>query len=774
MDVKRLKSGSQYCIITIMKFGKWCMLLLLFLLVTPYAKEALKLNAVVGSTSVTLSPIADSYVNSTDSNANYGSRNSLIVYTDSHECYSYIMFNLSGIPSNAVILSAELEVRLARISGYECNVGVHMCSDSTWTESGITWSNMPEFTSEPTDIVKFRGLVVWSGYKYWNVTVDAQAMLGTGRLTEVLVLDWSDAYTYANFDSRETGDRPFLHIEYAIAPLYLVHLESVQDTGETANVGRICIVSDYVVYPLKSMSYTEKLPQDVTIMGGSYNVTYNSGLKFVKWETSGGVKVADESAQSTTITVFGQGTLRVVGNSRRIEYLYDDGSCEADVGSAKDPGEIAAVRFTPVVANRLLSARLYFYKCQDDTIRIHVMDAERRDLIAPFDQTPKFEQIGITWNYTPVYATFGWLDVDLSDYNLTVSAGTDFYIGMEWVAGGNPKLGVDWSRYNTYDPIDDRSLVWNGTDWTIIQRVDYMIRAVVGVPRTSTSITCSVYPRSIEIGSEVRVSGFTNPSRAGAEISLNYTRQDNSTVSRTVIVGTDGSYDDAYAPDKVGKWSVEAKLEGNEDYEGATSQPVLFVVKLIPSSISCSLSSTTIQIGSTVKISGSIQPSSPYVVYVYIFYSMDDGITWEMPLSIATVEDRKYSYTWKPPAVGTYKVKAEWFGDEKYDRAESPIQTIVVTSGSTTQTSTTTSKTTTTSSSTSTSTSTPTPTPTTIKTTTQTSSTSTQTTQPPSTSAQPAEVNLVLFMLPFIVALVVVIVVIVILLIVFMRRAKGR
>jgi hypothetical protein len=185
--------------------SRLCVVLLLVLLMTtPCAKEALAAS-VIGSTSVYLYAIADAYVNSTAPDVNYGSSTSLILHTDSYECYSYIMFNLSSIPSNAVILSAELRVSLAHVSGYGCDIGAYYCSDNSWDESEITWSNKPDFASEPTDTVKFRWPIVMTGYKYWNLTID-QAMLSTGRLTEVLVLDWSEQYTYANFDSSEAKD----------------------------------------------------------------------------------------------------------------------------------------------------------------------------------------------------------------------------------------------------------------------------------------------------------------------------------------------------------------------------------------------------------------------------------------------------------------------------------------------------------------------------------------------------------------------------------------
>ncbi len=727
-----------------MKFGRWYAVLLLVLLVTPCAKEAL-VDSVVGSTTVYLYAIADAYVNSTDPNVNYGDSTSLILHKDAYESYVYIMFNLSSIPSNAVILSAELRVHLSSVSGFECDIGAHHCADISWKESEITWSNKPDFEPAPTDTVKFRAPSVMTGYKYWDVTAYAPAMLSTGRLTEVLVMNWSGWSTRADFDSSEAkNDRPYLAVEYVTAPIYNVHMESVQDTGETSNVGSIYIVS----------GGTERLPKDLAIVAGNYNVTYNSGCRFVKWETSGGVKVFNASAQSTTITVFGQGTLRAVGSSRRIEYFYDYSQSSGE-GSNRNPGDIAAVRFTPVVTNKLLAARIYFYNCRDDTVRIHVMDAERRDLITPFDQTPKFEK---------TYITSGWFDVDLSDYNLTVNSGTDFYIGMEWITKGKPVLGAGWVRLQPYDPIDDRSWVWNGTDWTNIAKEDYTIRAIVGVPKASSTITCSVSPLPVEIGSNVTVSGSISPAHPGATVSLTYTWPDNKTDARKVAEKADGSYSDIYTPYKVGAWSVIAKWEGDEEYKEAVSALIPFTVDKVSSSISCSLSSSSITFGLTVQIDGLISPVTPYVYQITIGYSTDHGMTW-VNKSALSKSDGTYSYVWKPPTTGMYQIKAVWPGDAIRKQSESPVQTLVVIEPTTSSSSTT--QTTKTSTTTPTSTSTSTSASTTTRTTT---STSIQTTQSSSTSAQPINVNLVLYVLPFVEALVVAIVIIAILLVLIKRK----
>jgi len=65
---------------------------------------------VIGLTETTLYPIADSYVNETSPDANYGLDNKLRIKFNSYLCYAYIMFDLTTIPAEATLFSATLKV----------------------------------------------------------------------------------------------------------------------------------------------------------------------------------------------------------------------------------------------------------------------------------------------------------------------------------------------------------------------------------------------------------------------------------------------------------------------------------------------------------------------------------------------------------------------------------------------------------------------------------------------------------------------------------------
>ena len=438
-------------------------IVLLFSMQIRFSVYKVAASPTIGSTTTTLYSVADAYVNSSSLDSNYGEAEQIYVSADTEQDFAYVMFDLSSIPSGANIISAKLSLYLSSTGGdiywYPADtIGAYYCSDTSWTELGITWNNKPSFSSEPTDSWSFSIIYYVEVYKSWNVTEDVRKALPTGKLTEVVKFESKTGDGYVLFSSKDGANRPKLEVEYSTEPVFVVHLESVQDTGATANLGLITFAG-----------YTFSLPTDVDVVNGSYTVTYNSGYTFVRWETTGGVTVSDENAASTTVTVSGNGTLRAVGSAKTIEYTYDH---ETPQWHSENAGFIDAVRFTPLFSGLLLTARYYIYDLYfspSDTFKVHVMDINRNDLIAPFNVTPSSE---------------GWFDVDLSSYGVSIKEGVDFYLGMEWISDYNPDLGED--RTNP----SGRSWCWNGTTWNQETYSDFMIRAVVS--------TTPVFP--VEIG----------------------------------------------------------------------------------------------------------------------------------------------------------------------------------------------------------------------------------------------------------------------------------
>jgi hypothetical protein len=186
-------------------------------------------------TRVSLFPVADAFVNSEQPDNNFGGEDHLsadiTTGTSKYYNYTYIMFDLSLLPADAVVESADLNLLVwnfaYRVYSPGPKIYVHYCSDNSWTEFGITWNNKPAFDIAATSYVD---PPVWRVYNIWDVTEDALSAVSSGKLTEVLM--WpdqtqSDAYAWIDFRSREEfyyeplsqilrGFKPKLIVDYSI------------------------------------------------------------------------------------------------------------------------------------------------------------------------------------------------------------------------------------------------------------------------------------------------------------------------------------------------------------------------------------------------------------------------------------------------------------------------------------------------------------------------------------------------------------------------------
>jgi hypothetical protein len=140
---------------------------------------------------------------------------------------------------------------------------------------------------------------------------------------------------------------------------------------------------------------------------------------------------------------------------------YDDGTSEAHLSWDGTGNTLAAaVRFTPTMSGRLMECTFFIYE-DPAPVKIRVMDKNRINVIPPLTKTP---------------TSLGWLHVDLSAFQLPVTAQVDFYVAIEWTVANEPGLGTDL----TGNP-DGRS--WFGQGGTLSQAPldygDFMIGAIV-------------------------------------------------------------------------------------------------------------------------------------------------------------------------------------------------------------------------------------------------------------------------------------------------------
>jgi len=101
---------------------------------------------------------------------------------------------------------------------------------------------------------------------------------------------------------------------------------------------------------------------------------------------------------------------------------------------------------------------------------------------------------------------------------------------------------------------------------------------------------------------------------------------------------------------------------------------------LLNSTITINLSSTSIDLGSNVTISGYVVAADTTVrgnVTVTILYRLGGG-TWDTLTTRTTDLNGNYTYTWTSDAAGTYELKASWAGDPDTAGDESDVKTLEV------------------------------------------------------------------------------------------------
>ncbi|HSM38247.1 MAG TPA: DNRLRE domain-containing protein, partial [Candidatus Limnocylindrales bacterium] len=145
--------------------------------------------AAPGGGTFTFAPSADSYVESASPTTNNGTKTQFRC-DGSPEVNSYLKFaaSVGGTVTRATL---RIWVNSNHGSGFD----VHLATDSSWTETGITYANAPSFGP----IVGSSG--AFSGGSWVEVDVTS-AVTGTGDLTLVLTTSSSTAMSLA---SRETG-----------------------------------------------------------------------------------------------------------------------------------------------------------------------------------------------------------------------------------------------------------------------------------------------------------------------------------------------------------------------------------------------------------------------------------------------------------------------------------------------------------------------------------------------------------------------------------------
>ena len=137
---------------------------------------------------ITVKATDDTHVDSTNPNTTLGEQKYLDVesWGDTSTSYHQIVwlkFSLSDVPDGAEFNQATLQV-YAWFVGGTFNVSAYFCPDNSWTESKLTYSNMPNYSPDPVATEAVSASEEWQS---WNV-VEAVRSASRNNLEAVTIV----------------------------------------------------------------------------------------------------------------------------------------------------------------------------------------------------------------------------------------------------------------------------------------------------------------------------------------------------------------------------------------------------------------------------------------------------------------------------------------------------------------------------------------------------------------------------------------------------------
>jgi len=187
-------------------------------------------------------------------------------------------------------------------------------------------------------------------------------------------------------------------------------------------------------------------------------------------------------------------------------------------------------------------------------------------------------------------------------------------------------------------------------------------RASLTIAATPSSITVQVDQLASVFGQTISINGSTVPVHADVYVELTLARPDGSTTTRSCMTSTDGIYRATFVPDKAGSWTVKAQWSGDADHEGAISSGLIFTIEKAPTVVSITVSPSSVDEGSSVKVSGAISPALTGALISVTLTRPDGSI---VPRSV-TSSDGLFSDNYTPGSIGRWTVRASWLGNENY------------------------------------------------------------------------------------------------------------
>lgn len=169
----------------------------------------------------------------------------------------------------------------------------------------------------------------------------------------------------------------------------------------------------------------------------------------------------------------------------------------------------------------------------------------------------------------------------------------------------------------------------------------------------------------VRYGQSGKISGTVSPAHLGGTVKLlqRPASSDEYTTAATANVGTGGKYEFTVSPSQ--KTTYQASWAGDVDHESATSGTVEISVR---STISFSTSASQVSRGNSCILSGRVNPGHSGQ-RATIQRKLSRG--WSNLRTVTLDSHSRFSWSYTPPANGTYDLRAIFDGDDSHESATS-------------------------------------------------------------------------------------------------------
>lgn len=264
------------------------------------------------ATSITITPIADTYVDNQHVTTSYGGNNGLYSYYQLSSKHSrmYLKFPITQIPPSAIISSAKMKMYLLASTGVSSvNLELFRATGS-WSES-MTWNDQDDLLSD-NDRYAVKAIGNTLGWKEWDIKSLVQDWV-SGRRTNygVMIIFQSgigDSYSRTFFSRDMSGDfKPKLEVTYT--------MPTPTPTSTPRNI-QVNVSNFY------NLSLSDINKWDLT--DNSVRITWNSSSKGSSWvyygDSSDGINRFDRQAGQSDNTNNHSVTLTNLSPGKKYSY----------------------------------------------------------------------------------------------------------------------------------------------------------------------------------------------------------------------------------------------------------------------------------------------------------------------------------------------------------------------------------------------------------------------------------------------------------------------